>query len=51
MAAMALALAVGIGVGFELEPGSLPMLDDRIEDSTPLALAGLDSEFDFVEGL
>jgi hypothetical protein len=51
VAAMTLALAIGIGLGFEMEAGSLPVLDERGEDGAQLALAGLDSEFDFVEGL
>lgn len=50
IAAMALALAIGTGVGFEMEPGSLPLLDDDAGQST-VTLASLDADLMDVDGL
>ena len=50
IAAMGLALAIGTGVGFEMEPGSLPLLDDDAGQST-VTLASLDADLMDVDGL
>lgn len=50
IAAMALALAIGTGVGFEMEPGSLPLLDDDSGQST-VTLASLETDLMDVDGL
>lgn len=50
LACMLLGLILGLGLGLEVKTGALPVLE-RMQDGTTMALAGLDSEFDFVEGL
>ncbi len=51
VATMGLALALGAGLGFEMDPGSLPILDANPQDTTPVTLASLETDLLDVDGL